>query len=80
MKWFRNFINKLYYRKLMKKHKGILVNGIGVIRIFDQTIIFHCNSFERNINFRGSNTIRMDATELHLEVNNHEQATKEKTP
>ena len=49
MKWLKNLLNKYYFSKLMKKYKGELFEGFGVVKIFGKTIIFTCNSVTRDV-------------------------------
>lgn len=68
MKWFKNLLNKYYFSKLMKKYKGELFEGFGVVKIFGKTIIFTCNSVTRDVSILKNNTITINGIEVHLEL------------
>ncbi|HEM3171377.1 hypothetical protein [Streptococcus suis] len=67
MKWIENLFNKYYFSKLMKKHRGELTDGIGVVKVFGKTIIFNCLSVKRGIGFVNNNTITIDGIEIASE-------------
>ncbi|WP_070043622.1 hypothetical protein [Streptococcus agalactiae] len=68
MKRIKNLLNKYYFSKLIKKHRGELAEGFGVVKIFGKTIVFSCQSVTRDISFLSNNTITINGIELNLEL------------
>ena len=67
MKWIKNLFNKHYFHKLINKHRGNLINGVGIVKLSGKTIIFNCRSVTRNISFIKSGTITIDGVELYID-------------
>ena len=76
MKWIKNLFNKHYFYKLINKHRGNLINGVGIVKLSGKTIIFNCRSVTRNVSFIKSDTITIDGVELYIEESKNENFRK----